>query len=162
MESTCFGGDHIDPFQDRALPALSTAMQNVAEGQDSEESPPALSIWTGEDHDEPFQLIVLPFASTAIQNVADGQEIDVRPFPEGSIDDGDVQVGESEELTASRVCIFAVSGVTVGWVAMAVIATIAQRASVRMVAICSLCVFPLMILATISCRSAGFSGISHS
>ncbi len=77
-----------------------------------------------------------------MQNVGDGQDIDVRPFPEGSIDDGDVQVGVSEELTASRVCILAVSGVTVGWVMMIAIVTIAQRTSVWMAAVCSLRICP--------------------
>ena len=110
MESTCFASDHADPFQDSALPALSTAMQNVAEGQDVEERPPALSIWIGEDHDAPFQSVASPFASTAMQNVVEGQDIDVMPLPEGSIADGDVQVGGSEELDARRVCRLVVPG----------------------------------------------------
>ncbi len=146
MESTCFGGDQEDPFQDRALPALSTAMQNVVEGQDNEESPPALSIWVGEDHDEPFQFIAFPFVSTAMQNVAEGQDIDVRPFPDGSIDDGDVQVGVSEELVASRVCMLVVPGVTVSWVTIIAIVAIAQRMSVWIVAVCSVCICLFMIL----------------
>jgi hypothetical protein len=89
-------------------------MQNVAEGQDVEESPPALSIWIGEDHDVPFQLVASPFASTAMQNVVEGQDIDVMPLLEGSIADGDVQVGGSEELDARRVPRLVVPGASTG------------------------------------------------
>ena len=48
------------PFQLSALPAPSTAMQDVVVGQETELSELAASIFTGPDQADPFQLSALP------------------------------------------------------------------------------------------------------
>ncbi len=134
-------------------------MQNVAEGQETDESPPDLSTWVGGDHDVPFQLKALPFASTAMQNVAEGHSIDVSPPPEGSIGDGDVHVGASDSLNARRVCKLIVPGAAADRAVMSVPANTTQIVRVTIAIICILRICPHILLAAISRRSASTSSI---
>ncbi|MCL4552196.1 MAG: hypothetical protein M1305_01375 [Candidatus Marsarchaeota archaeon] len=74
------GVDHDDPFQLSALPALSTAMQNVVVGQEIDSIGSVPSMLVGLDQLLPFQLRALPAESVAMQKAVDGQETLVNRF----------------------------------------------------------------------------------
>jgi hypothetical protein len=71
------GFDQVEPFQVRALPLLSTAIQNIADGQDTDNSPPLFgSMLSGFDQVEPFQVMTFPRKSTAAQKLAEGHDME--------------------------------------------------------------------------------------
>jgi hypothetical protein len=75
------GADHLAPFHVNAIPAVSTATQNLTVGQETPvtDGPPSSaefdSTRCGPVHLLPFHWIASPVESTATQNVAVGHEM---------------------------------------------------------------------------------------
>ncbi len=65
------------PFQERALPEASTAMQKDEEAHDTELKLPVPSMFCAEDQEVPFQETTLPPQSTAIQKDDDVHDTEV-------------------------------------------------------------------------------------
>jgi hypothetical protein len=86
-ESTEVGADHPLVFQLRALPALSTAMQKLVVGHETDANWPEPSIFAGLVQSVPSNSMAWPPASTAMQNVELAHETDTRSAGPGSISD---------------------------------------------------------------------------
>ncbi|MCL4552194.1 MAG: hypothetical protein M1305_01365, partial [Candidatus Marsarchaeota archaeon] len=77
LVSTLTGVDQLDPFQLRALPSRSTAMQKLEVGQEIDSIGWAPSMLVGLDQLDPFQLMALPYQSTAMQKLELVQDMEL-------------------------------------------------------------------------------------
>ena len=80
--------DHELPFQVRTFPLLSTALQKLVLGQDTDAKPsPFGSMESGADQLEPFQVRTLPLLSTMAQKLLEAHDRPEMPLPFGSFTD---------------------------------------------------------------------------